>query len=391
MTPSVLLASPDYPPTNRSSSLRAYYLAQALADAGLAVEVLAEAVSVDAAGLARPEGDISVARIAADHRAIWLAKALWRATRVIRRRPPRVIVSTSGPFLVHAIGALTKLLSPGTFWVADYRDLWASGNYYSETGADIQLRLRQRCERWLLRRADLLTTVSQGLQDNLSQFHGREVLVFHNGYEPHVVAASAASADSNHYPIKLCHTGSLYAERSPAALLAALDAARAACPAPARKLQLLFAGTVDATIAATMADYAGDDDVVYVGTLSRAESYALQQSCDYCLLLEDPAASLKGVLTGKVFEYIGMRKRIIAFGIAPESEVAVILRRTGLLAFCGADLAALATFLCELIQHTPQAAPVPDEACIVGFDRKVISRAFVREISRRIGHLPAPP
>lgn len=389
MTAGALLISPDYPPTNRSSSLRAYYLAQALAEAGYTVEVLSEAPPAGAAGLVRPEGDIAVMRVAAGHRATWLAKALWRVAWMARRQRPQVIISTSGPFLAHAVAAFAKRLSPRAFWVADYRDLWASGSYYREqarTGAGWCL--RQWCERWLLRHAGLITTVSQGLQNNLSRFHGREVLVFHNGYEPQAVTSEVASTDTD--AIHLCHTGSLYAERTPTKFLAALDAARASYPTPVRRLRLLFAGPVDAVVAATLAGYAGRDDVAYLGTLPRAESYRLQQSCDYCLLLEDPAASLKGVLTGKVFEYIGMRKRIVAFGIAPDSEVAAILRRTGLLAFCGADPDALAAFLCELMRGTRHEAAAPDDACIAGFERAVISRAFVREIGRRSGHAPAP-
>src|SRR5690606_5530366 len=181
---------------------------------------------------------------------------------------------------------------------------------------------------------------------------------------PGLIAEDAAIVHPKSDAIRLCHTGSLYSERSPARLLAALDTALAACPEPVRQLRLLFAGPVDAEVASALTSYADRNDVAYLGILTRKESYSLQQSCDYCLLLEDPAASLKGVLTGKVFEYIGMRKHVIAFGISPESEVAGMLRRAGLLAFCGTDPASLATFLCELMHGRPQATMAPDETYI---------------------------
>ncbi len=382
-----LVIAPDYPPTNRISSLRAYYFAQALSDAGLAVDVLAEEPAAGQDGLPRDDHAVAVTRVHSVHRLSWLVRALWHVSMLAwRRRRFDLIVSTSGPFLSHVVGAFAKRLWPRASWAADYRDLWASGHYYGDAeDSGLGPSLRRWLERRVLAKADAITTVSRGLQQNLAGFHGREVLVFHNGFEPDAATESTSARAGD--PIRICHTGFLYAERSPAAFLAALERARGAVASPVADIELILAGPVDREVGDVLARFADCARVRRLGTVPRAEAYRLQRDADYCLLLEDPQASRRGVLTGKIFEYIGMRKPVIAFGIAADSEAAEILAGAGLLAFRGSDPAELEAFLANLMRGVVprRASTAPDEAVIARYDRRVVSRAFVEEILRSAG------
>lgn len=381
-----LIVAPDYPPTNRIASLRAYYFALALAESGYQVEVIAEPAPPDSRDLFRLDGDVTVNRISAPHRAIWLLKAAWHVAFTMRERRPDVVVSTCGPFLAHVVALVAKTLFWRSYWVADYRDLWASGLYYGGDSAEDTLDrgiVRKFCERWVVRHSDLITTVSRGLQKNLLQFHGREVLVYHNGFEQQQKVTDSAHPDQDDV-ITICHTGSLYSNRSPEAFLLAFDAATANTSDYPKRLSLQFAGPLDSAVRETIASYRNRTDISYLGTLPRAEAYRLQASSDYCLLIEDSVASMRGVLTGKVFEYIGMRKPIIAFGVAPDSELAEILRGSGLAAFCGGDVGELVAFLENLLQGNAKIETSPNEARINSFGREHISRALVDEINRRL-------
>lgn len=377
MTRHALVVAPDYPPTNRMSSLRAYFIARALIAAGYSVHVLAEPPGTTNAGLPRPESGVSVTRIAAPHRAAWLAKAAWQVMRMVRRgQAMDVIVSSSGPFLAHLVAALGKSRWRRAVWAADYRDLWSTGSYYrDEPFSGLGLHTRHFLERAILKRADLVTTVSRGLRDNLSAFHKREVLVFHNGFE--------ADANSGGTPlrqdgrIQICHTGLLYQERSPLPVLRALEMVD-----PSGGIRLIMSGTSDAAVTQTLCQYSGKPFAKHLGTLPRSQAYELQRSSDFCLLLEEPNATRKGVITGKVFEYIGMRKPIIAYGVADDSELAEILRRTGLLAFCGSEPDELVNFLSRLRDGAFEGV-VADEAYIAGFDRTAISASLVNAIEVR--------
>lgn len=371
----VLFVAPDYPPTNRSSSLRAYFLVQALADAGYRVHVVAEPAGGTSTLPRDDHADVTVRRLGAPHRALWLLRAMAHvAWLALTGRRFDLVVSTSGPFLSHILARMALLRWRSATWVADYRDLWSSGNYYTRQRG-LALRARQGVERAVLARADLVTTVSAGLAANLEEFLGRPALVFHNGYEPGLARAVRSPPTGNR--IRICHTGSLYRERSPRTFLDAFR--RATGRRGGDRLELVLAGPSDATVARELAQFADCPAIRHAGMLPRDEAYRLQLESDYCLLLEDPGASRMGVLTGKVFEYLGQRRPVIAFGIDPESEVAGILRASGLLAYCGTDADDLEAFLGSLAENGAAPALAPDEACIARFDRTAISRRFVAE------------
>lgn len=383
MTKHALVISPDYPPANRMSSLRAYFIARALTDAGYHVTVLAESSPAMDDGLPRPDYGVAVTRIAARHRAIWLLKAIMRVLQMaMQHERYDVIVSSSGPALAHAVAALARHIWSSAFWLADYRDLWSTGSYYHEQPfSGLGLHVRRWVERLMLVPADLVTTVSRGLQENLSAFHGRDVLVFHNGFESAVnTDATPACGDLG---IRICHTGFLYQARTPLPVMDAIARTGRAVGVGGKRVRLLLAGTLDSVVTELMREFAGCPDIEYLGKLPREQAYALQRSSDFCLLLEDPEATRKGVVTGKVFEYIGMRKQIIAYGVAADSELAAILRGTGLLAFCGSDQNGLEAFLSQLSSGAAAPRVEPDESFIARFDRTVISGALVKEIDAR--------
>src|SRR5690606_751066 len=130
-------------------------------------------------------------------RSIWLLKAICCVVRLaVRGKRFDVIVSSSGPILVHAVASVAKISWPGACWMADYRDLWSTGSYYrAQPFFGPGLHLRRFIERSMLRLADLISTVSKGLQVNLASFHDREVLLFHNGFEPVTSPAGGISRD----------------------------------------------------------------------------------------------------------------------------------------------------------------------------------------------------
>ena len=71
------------------------------------------------------------------------------------------------------------------------------------------------------------------------------------------------------------------------------------------------------------------------GWVSREESIRLQRSANLLLLASWNTAALKGVLTGKLFEYLMMDKPIVCCvgGELPDSGVKQILTQTGM-GFC---------------------------------------------------------
>ena len=78
----------------------------------------------------------------------------------------------------------------------------------------------------------------------------------------------------------------------------------------------------------SLADEFGVRELIdYRGAVSREESLALQQQSDILLLLESNVPEARGVLTGKVFEYLMTDKPILLVGPGPDSELYQLLQK----------------------------------------------------------------
>jgi hypothetical protein len=77
------------------------------------------------------------------------------------------------------------------------------------------------------------------------------------------------------------------------------------------------------------------DFIRIMGHVSREQALDAQRSADALLLLESSAPSARGVITGKIFEYITTGVPILCIGSDPEYEIGQLLvtTRTGIV--CG--------------------------------------------------------
>lgn len=375
MNKSILIIAPNFPPINKVSSLRPYYLSMLLKEQGWDVTVVASVEDEGGRGLIRSEEGIKVLRFASFWAACFIILKLFFTRKVFK-----AIVSTYGPTSAHLLGAFAKFLFRKAIWLADYRDLWMSGSYYGDRKQDFKHKLKQFIEKRALSRANVLTTVSSGLKENLEQFHHKPVEVIYNGYEP--IAASATQASkSNLDVIQICYTGSMYLERSPLLLLQAIAEQRP--KQPNALIKLVIAGVVGDDVKRQLQQYEQAGLVEYKGKLFREASYDLQRTSDYCLLVENYEATLKGVLTGKVFEYIGMGKPIIALGVAEKSEMAQVIDKSGLMAFCGQEKQVLADFVGKILRYDSLNIH-RQEDFIISLERSNQSQKFITLIEKSL-------
>jgi len=120
-----------------------------------------------------------------DSRILWLPFALWRAALLLRREKHEAAITSGPPHSSHFMGWLLKKLF-GIVWLADFRDSWSGGDFQPEPTA-LHRRLNLALQRFILRRADSITVISQRLADEMKMQSKYEHLKFHvvaNGYDP---------------------------------------------------------------------------------------------------------------------------------------------------------------------------------------------------------------
>jgi glycosyltransferase involved in cell wall biosynthesis len=265
-----------------------------------------------------------------------------------------LIVATSPPEIVFLV-ARTLSRRTGIPWVADFRDLWFRDMllYRSRIAAW----LAGPINRWLVRSAALLVTVSRGLQERLSAYLGREAIVSYNGFYGDAPQSTFPADGRKH----IVYTGRLYpGKRDPEPLFRALTQLRAERPDLAQHLSVDFYGFDDPWLRSVVARHSVQDCVTLHGFVPHRQSTCVQCAADELLFLDWTDVNAEGVLTGKLFEYLGARRPILGIGPRNDSEAARVISDTG----AGTTL----TTHAEIVEHlrsliaSPRPADIPAEA-----------------------------
>ena len=260
-----------------------------------------------------------------DPRRGWNRYAVAEALKQHAINPYNLVVTSGPPHSSHLIGL--ELQRRGLRWWADFRDPWTDIYYYRMFYPSAWARRRDtELERSVLERAERVLTVSDDLKRLLaSKLNGDsgKFLVVPNGYDP---ADFVADAPVPNNPVRtLVYTGTLTLDYPLEALYTAL---RTYCRQHGA-LKLVFAGRPAQEAKDALESLARELplSVEFKGYLPHAESVALLQGADALLLLIPELPNNRGILTGKLFEYLGSGRPIWGFGPV-DGDANAIVRET---------------------------------------------------------------
>jgi glycosyltransferase involved in cell wall biosynthesis len=249
-----------------------------------------------------------------DASVVWAAAAAQAAARLVRSEGIDVVVTTSPPGSVHLVGSFVRRFT-GARWVADLRDSIASHPHRRR-----QIRGERALARHVAHRADAVVAASDAIAAEMETLGPpRRLQVIANGCDFEDFEGLEYRPGEH---LRVTHAGSFFGRRDPRAFLDAL--ARTDGSIVAR-----FVGGFPAAYR-EHADRLGlGDRVEVLSHRSRAEVLALQRDSDALLLLiPDNEGRGRGVLSGKIFEYLAAERPILAV-VPPDGEAAALIRGTG--------------------------------------------------------------
>lgn len=233
-----------------------------------------------------------------------------------------LVVSTAGPYTTHLVGHQLKKEGRAKKWIADYRDPWSDNYLYP--GLPLVRMYETTLEERLLKAADLITTVSVPLTAQFAKRFGQHrVATVENGFdfeEARTVREMPLFAQDGKF--RIVHTGSLYpGKRDPTVFFKALQ--KIACD-PQRaplleNLEVIFVGHRQANLEELIALYGVEKWVKQIGQVDHETALQMQREAHALLFFPWNDPLVDGILTGKIFEYLGSRTRILAVG-CPEFE-----------------------------------------------------------------------
>lgn len=284
----------------------------------------------------------------------WYPYAIRAGRRTMRAEHYDCIVSTSGPVTSHFLAHRLQR-NFGCPWIADYRDLWSQNHL---TTLPWGWRHADRLmEKRTISNAAVLTTVSEPLANRLRELHDKPVEVITNGYDPDDYAVVSLPPERMRRDcFVLSYMGALYSRRDPAMLFRAVRQLASEHVAHPEIFRIFFYGQ-DHSFAWRRAMECGVQEYVDINNpVSYYESLALQRASTALLLVEEQSEKAEGVLTGKLFEYMGAERPILAIG-HERSAVGNLLQKTNAGIFCS-DYHALVQTLRDSITTFKAGRPV---------------------------------
>ena len=257
-----------------------------------------------------------------DENVSWNLTAIPAAIRIVRNEGIDVVLTTSPPGSVHLVGAAVQKAT-GAKWIADLRDSLVA---HPHRGTE---RLLQRAKeqgqhavaKVVTSRADAIVCVSEAIADEMRVRSPKgEVSVIANGSDFDDFAGLEHHASER---FRITHAGSFFGKRDPRPFLTALE------QSGLDDVVVRFLGDFRSTDREWAMARGLGDRLELIPYAPRRRSLELQRDSEALLLLiPDAGGRGRGVLSGKVFEYLAADRPILA-AVPPDGAAAELIEATG--------------------------------------------------------------
>jgi hypothetical protein len=238
----------------------------------------------------------------------------FKAIRLIKKEKITHVYSSFRPYSDHFTAYLLKIFFPKLYWIADFRDLHIEPQYRHIVFEPFQ----HWCNKQILKKADIVTTVSEGLSNHLKRYKS-DVYVLRNG-----VTFENLSFEKKPFPkFTIAYTGSMFGdERNPSLFLEVIKSLQNEKILSTNEIptqsglrgsncQILYAGK-DAGI---WLDWIKRFDLEEVfeskGMIDAQTAINIQRNAHINLLLTSATPESTGQMTGKFYEYLAAKNPII--------------------------------------------------------------------------------
>lgn len=251
----------------------------------------------------------------------WVPFASRAAEELCRTEHFDVVYSTSPPDSSH-LAALPVARRFGIPWIADFRDPWIN-LHLRKPPTPLHRMIHERLEASVARRALLLVTTIAQEEMFRRDYPGCRIERIPNGYDEEDFAGLDEGPPETG-PFTVSHVGMLTLGRSSRPFLEGLDLLKRRSPAKAAAVRVVFIGARESANEEWVRFLGLEGNVTFEDNLPHREVVRRECRSHVLLLIKHDDERYRGLVPGKLFEYIGARRPIL--GVVPEGEAARIIR-----------------------------------------------------------------
>jgi len=264
-----------------------------------------------------------------DARVFWVKPSIKFLEQYLKENKIDVVVTSGPPHSLHMIGLGLKKKFPDLKWIADFRDPWTEISYYKHLKLTKSSDNKHRqLESAVFKTADITLATSYTDAENFRKA-GANAVCITNGFDesdasaPRIETANGPNSKS----FTLSYIGVLEQLRNPENLWKVLDELVKENKDFADHFTLKFAGRIDDKILQAIESSSLKNHILNLGYISHDKAVEEMANSNLLLITNFPNESSKGIIPGKIFEYLATGKQIISFG-PDEADVSRILEET---------------------------------------------------------------
>ena len=313
-----------------------------------------------------------------DARKFWVAPSVKYLKPVLNEMGIDAVITTGPPHSLHLIGLRLQELT-GIKWIADFRDPWTSIGYHKKLRLGHRAAKKHKAlEKEVLQKADAVLATSNTTAEEFRNISGRRVDTITNGFDPDDGIKEVEISTK----FCLSHIGSLLTGRDPKILWESLAELIHSEPGFGEDLKISLVGAVSEEVLHSVKAAGLEPYLELRGYVSHEEALVMQREARVLLLLEIDSEDTKGIIPGKLFEYMAAGRPVLAIG--PEHwEAGMILEqsRAGQV-FTYSEKHALRETLKTLYENYKHGLVLPTDPEVGKFTRKALTEKLAAIIMR---------
>ncbi len=245
-----------------------------------------------------------------DARKGWRKYALKKARKIINNEGIDAIITTGPPHSAHLIGLdLKKQFNLP--WVVDMRDPWTTIFYNKYFPRSEAAKLKdKKLEDVVIKNADGVVVVSDGLKQEFLN-RNKNISIIYNGFD---VADFNFSIPKENKRFNISYIGNFKPNQNVVTLWEVLSEIKNEIIDFSSDLELFFTGNIDSSVVNSLHKNGLEENLNLSSFVSHKEAIDRMITSDLLLFVIPKSKRNKLIITGKLFEYIASRNKILGIG-----------------------------------------------------------------------------